>query len=174
MAKNGRKYRRYLRGSIDSALTIGTLAGNTAVGVDSNGVVNERTLVSSMVVQHSLANVTLIAEVGPLRVGVAHSDYSDAEIEAWIENTGSWNEGDKVSQEIARRKIKDIGTFEMRDGATAVEVLNNGKPIKTKLNWILLQGQTLRFWVFNEGSSAFSTTSPDYDISGHANLWPTG
>ncbi len=172
--KGRRKFRRYLRGAIDVALDIGTLAANTLVSVISGAVVNERTFISSIVATHSLSNVTPAGDRGPLSVGVAHSDYTDAQIEEWIENTGSWNEGAKVSQEIARRKIKRIGTFTQPDDPAAQVVLNDGKPIKTKLNWILLQGQTVRYWAFNEGSSAYATTAPDYDISGHANLWPSG
>ncbi len=175
MAKHtGRKFRRYLRGSLNEAVDIGTLAANTLVGVNAAAVVNERTLISSIVAKHSLSNVTPLVDQGPLRIGVAHSDYTDAEIEEWVENTGSWNEGDKVSQEIAKRKIKDIGTFDQEASADLVVVLNDGKPMKTKLNWILTQGQTIKFWAFNEGAAAFATTAPDYDISGHANLWPTG
>ncbi len=175
LAAKRRKFRRYLRGSIDSALDIGTLAANTLVSVAAAATVNERTFISSVRMMHSLANVTPQADRGPLRVGIAHSDYTDAEIEQWIENTGSWNEGDKVSQEIAKRKIKDIGVFGIdATSANVVLVLNDGKFITTKLGWILLQGQTVRFWAFNEGSQAYATTAPDYDISGHANLWPTG
>ncbi len=168
-----RKFRRYLRGSLNEQLDIGTLAANTLVGLIGSGVVNERTLISSVVALHTLANVTPGADIGPLRVGIAHSDYTDAEIEAWIENTGSWNEGNKVSQEIAKRKIKQIGVFDVPASATQIAVLNDGKPIKTKLNWILLQGQSIRIWAFNDGSAAFATTAPDYDVTGHANLWPT-
>ncbi len=50
-------------------------------------------------------------------------------------------------------------------------VLNDGKPIKTKLNWILQEGQTLAFVGYNMGSVQVQTTTPDVRILGHANLW---
>ncbi len=159
---------------MNEQLDIGTLAANTLVALAAGGTVQERTLISSLVANHSIANWTPAADVGPLRIGVAHSDYTAAEIEEWIENTESWNEGNKTQQEIARRKIRQIGVFPSPGSANAVGVLNDGKPIKTKLNWILTQGQTIDIWAFNEGSAAFATTAPDYDVVGHVNLWPTG
>ncbi len=175
MAKHkGRKYRRYLRGNIDLSVDLGTLAANTLISGDVPGSVNERTLISSVVATHTLSAVTPATDRGPCMIGVAHSDYTDAEIEAWVVNDGSWNEGNKVSQEIAKRKIRRIGILGLPNDPADTFELNDGKPVKTKLNWILLQGQTIKFWVRNEGSVAFATTDPDYDINGHANLWPRG
>ncbi len=172
--KYTRKFRRYLRGSVDEELGLGTLAAKTVVGVDFDETVNERTLVSSIIGRYSLSNVTPVALTGPVLVGIAHGDYSDAEIEAWIENTGSWNEGDKVAQEIAKRKIRRVGTFPSSPTGIPADqaVLKDGEPIKTKLNWILNQGESLKLWAYNTGSIAFATTAPVVDVQGHANLWP--
>ncbi len=175
MAKHGKRrgrFRRYLRGSLDEQLDLGVLAANTLVSGLMQGTVEERTFVSSIVATHSLSEYTVAVDDGPIRVGVAHSDYTSAEIESWIENTGSWKEGDKIAQEIGNRKIKEIGTFRAIDISAGNFTLNDGKPIKTKLGWILTTGQTLRLWAFNDGSSALATTAPDYNVNGHANLWP--
>ncbi len=134
--------------------------------------VNERTFVSSVVATYAISDWTPLAGVGPIIVGVAHGDYSSAEIEQWIENSGSWNEGDKVNQEIAKRQIRQIGVLKTPALVTLDSNLNDGKPMKTKLNWILNQGQTLDYWVYNSGDVAFATTDPDLTIVGHANLWP--
>ncbi len=150
-----------------------TLAATTLIAVPFDETVNERTLVSSIDASYSLSNFTPIADVGPIEVGVAHGDYSDAEIEEWVENTGSWNEGDMVqSKEIGQRRIRSIGMFESTTSATDGVTLNDGKPIKTKLNWILNQGQTLKLWAYNRGSANVATTVPDIHAVGHANLWP--
>ncbi len=172
--KYTRKFRKYLRGSVDEELAIATLAAKTVIGVDFDETVNERTLVSSIIGRYALSNVTPIALNGPLLVGVAHGDYTDAEIEEWIENTGSWNEGDKIGQEIAKRKIRRVGLFQTSPTSVPADtaVLNDGKPIKTKLNWILNQGESLKLWAYNTGSVAFATTAPVVDLQGHANLWP--
>ncbi len=171
--RRARKFRKYLRGVIQHELNIATLAAKTLIGSLIAGVVTEKTLVSSVVASWSLKDVTPGPGDGPLLVGLAHSDYTDAEIEAWIENNDSWNEGNKVQQEIARRKIKQVGTIMTPEGgATFSFVLNDGKPIKTKLNWILTTGQTLRVWAYNTGDSNFASTDPDMVVFGHANMWP--
>jgi len=163
---------RYIRGTVDTKFSLTTLAATTAVKQDFDNVVNERTLVSSIVATYSLENLTPAAADGPIMVGLAHSDYTVAEIEAVIEATGSWNEGDKVAQEIAKRQVRRIGVFADPQLAEQAMVLNDGKPIKTKLNWILLQGQTVAVWAYNMGSSALATTVPVLLINGHANLFP--
>jgi len=179
MAKRTPKRRRsmggYLKGNIDESLSLGTLASLTLVSDTWDETVVEKTFVSSIVAIWSLSDFTPAIGDGPILVGVAHSDYTDAEIEAVLENTGSWDQGDLVQQETARRLVRIIGKFELEAvaGSTfgGASVLNDGKPIKTKLNWTLVTGQTLRHWAYNLGSSPIATTVPLLKVSGHANLW---
>ncbi len=176
MARKSGKKRpmgRYIRGNVDEEVNLSGLAAKDVVGAVFDETVNERTFCSSIDATYSMANFTPIANAGPVIVGVAHSDYSDAEIEEWIESTGQWNEGDLVaSREISRRLIRQVGTFQSPDAATDVVVLNDGKEIHTKLGWILNQGQTLRLWAFNSGAAAIATTTPNVGVNGHVNLWP--
>ncbi len=174
--KKGRKrsFRRYLRGAVEvlgdlSALGAGVVVEFAMVG---GGSVNERTFVSSIKCSWVLSNLTEQFSDGPIVVGVAHSDYSVSEIEAWLENAGSWDEGNLVQQEIAKRKIRRVGVFETPAQALGMVSLNDGRQITTKCGWILNQGQTLHFWAWNSGSSALATTAPELAVSGHANLWP--
>ncbi len=170
--KPRRRMGRYIRGNVDEEVALTTLASKDVVGAVFDEVVNERTLVSTIVATWSLANWTPIANVGPIVVGVAHGDYNDAEIEEWIEQTGQWNEGDLVAREIGARKIRQIGTFASPESSTLSTMLADGRAIKTKLNWILLQGQTLRIWAYNSGASPVATTVPSVTCNGHVNLWP--
>ncbi len=163
---------RYIRGSVEEQVSLGTLAGQTLVSALFDNVVNERTFVSSVVATWDMTNFTLQSDDGPILVGVAHSDYTDAEIEAWIEDADSWNEGNLVRQEVAKRKIRQVGTLKGAPEPIQTSVLNDGKPIRTKCGWILLQGQTLRIWAFNLGSGSLATTVPIVQCTGHANLWP--
>ncbi len=172
--RRGRSMRNYLRGRVNETLALSTLAGTTLISDIFDDLPTERTFVASIVAVWSMINFTPAASDGPILVGLAHSDYSDAEIEAVIENTGSWDSGDKVqSREIAKRLVRSVGVFGGM-GVSADEVamtLNDGKPIKTKLNWTLAGGQGLRLWAYNLGSSALATTSPIVHLDGHANIW---
>ncbi len=173
--RSGKRMGKYIRGNVDEEVDLGTLAAKTLTGVSFDETVEERTLISSLVASWSMEDWTPTANAGPIMVGVAHNDYSNAEVESFIENTGSWKEGDLVqSREIGRRLIKIIGTFpgEGGEGAGSVQVLNEGKPIKTKLNWILTSGKTLRVWAYNLGTAAAATTDAQVHAQGHANLWP--
>ncbi len=174
MAKHPRKRRpkgRYLKGQVDEGKSLSTLAAVTLLSDTFDESVEERTRISSLVATWSLTDFTSSAASGPVVVGVAHSDYSDAEIEAYIEVTTSWKEGDLVAQEIGQRKIRKIGVF-ADDGSSALDtvVLNDGKPIHTKLNWILTTGKTLKMWAYNQGSQPLVTGSI-LQCQGHANLW---
>ena len=174
MARKPRRRRmgRYLRGSVDESIALGTLAAKTLIGANFDETVNERTLVSSVVATWTMTGFTQGSGDGPIMVGIAHSDYTDGEIEEYIENLGSWDEGSKVEQEVSKRQIRRVGVFENPATASDAAVLNDGKPIKKKLNWILNQGQTIKHWCYNMGTSALATTSPEVSTQGHVNLFP--
>lgn len=168
-----RKYRRYLRGSIDHLLSLGTLAGSDLIASDLVDAVEEPVYVSSVKAAYSLDSMTPGTDVGPILCGWAHSDYTDAEIEAWVENQGSWSAGDKVAQEIARRQCKQVGIFDIDELVAGFARINNGATFTTKLGWVLIEGATLKFWCYNMGTAALATTNPNVRAQGHANLWPT-
>lgn len=163
---------RYIPGDVDEALNLSTLAAGTLISAVFDNTVNERTLISSVDAIYSLSGYTPAAGDGPIMVGLAHSDYSDAEIQAVIDATLSWNEGDLIAQEVAKRRVRRVGIFDTPADATQTVSLNDGKKIKTKLNWIMTQQQTLRLWAMNMGSSALATTNPLVLCEGKANLWP--
>ncbi len=162
---------KYIKGSVDESLLLTTLAARTLVSAPFDETVEERTLISSLVATYAMGDFTVGSDIGPIMVGIAHSDYTAAEVEEVIEATNSWTEGDLVAQEVARRKVRIIGIFSM-PAAGADAVLNEGKPIKSKLNWILNAGDTLDLWAYNLGASPVATTVPDIHCQGHANLWP--
>ncbi len=170
--RKGGKRGKYIKGNVDELLTLTGLVANTLVGTQFDDSVNERTFISSLVASYSISNFTLGTDDGPIMVGVAHSDYSDAEIEAVIEVTGSWNEGDLIAREVGQRLVRVIGIFRATGAATETMTLQEGKMIRTKLGWILLQSQSLRLWAYNLGTSNLATTAPTIRVQGHVNLWP--
>ncbi len=177
MARHGknpkRKFRAYLKGIIDEIMGLSTLAGETLISALVSDSLDERAWLSSVKATWSLADLTLADNTGPIVVGVAHSDYTSAEIEAWIENANSWTQGDMISQEVAKRRIRQVGTFAQQvSGSGATIVLNDGKMIHTKCGWMLTTGDTVRIWAYNSGTAALATTSPEVKVNGHANLWP--
>ncbi len=174
MARRGRrKFRRYLKGRVDFELSLGTLAGNDVLSGAETNVLTESAWLSSVKCTWSLIDFSTGTQDGPLWVGVAHSDYSDAEIEAWIEEGASWDVGDVVAtREVNRRLCRQVGVFQnLSTNAAGSDALNMGRPITTKCGWMLNTGQTVRFWVYNSGSGALATGAFVH-INGHANLWP--
>ncbi len=160
----------YLDGNIDQDLGLATLAAKTGILTATN-TVSEKRRVSSVRCTYALTDWTVNANSGPIMILVAHSDYTLAEVEEWIERSGSWSMSDLVADEVRRRKIKRIGIFRIPPTAHGA-VLNDGKPIRTKLNWTLITGQGLNFVGYNLGTAALTTTSPNVNIQGKANLWP--
>ncbi len=100
--------------------------------------------------------------------GVAHSDYSAAEIEECLEAAGAIDQGDKIAMERANRLVRSIGQFQGAPGTGAGKSFNNGLPKKTKLNWYIGIGDTISAWIRN-GSGAVYTTGASLVPQG--NLW---
>lgn len=102
--------------------------------------------------------------------GVSHSDYSAAEIEECLEATAAIDIGDKVAQEQANRLVRTIGTITESGTGLAGGGLkfNQGRPMKTKLNWNIGIGDTLNAWVRN-GSGVVYTTGAQLAVQG--DLW---
>jgi len=177
LAKRGRgknKFRRYLKAQVEVQADLSTLAGKVAIAFTGLGspVVQEQTWVSSVKATWSLSNLTEAFSAGPIVVGVAHSDYTSAEIEAWLENQGSWSQGDLVAQEVAKRKIRQVGVFGTPAQALGIVDLNDGRNITTKCGWMLTTGQSIKYWAYNSGATALATTAAELIVKGHANLWP--
>ncbi len=171
--RGGGRFRRYIRGNVDESQQLTTLAANTAVKQAITDTVDDTTFVSSLDLIWSLSGVTPVDGAGPILVGIAHSDYTLAEIEEWIELSTGWSQADLRSKEISQRKIRRVGSFSTADAdPNSTQVLNDGKPIKTIAKWVLAEGQTVALWYYNQGSQAFATTTPECGTQGHANLWP--
>ncbi len=166
MAKRAaRTGRKWIKGTVLEALALATLSGSTLI-TSKMDTVAERSYIASIWAQYAMRGHT-VGE-GPIRFGVAHGDYADAEIEAYLEATLSWNESDQVAQEVANRKIREIGTF---SGLDTEEVFNDGRMKKTKLGWILNAGQTLSLWAYNASGAAL-TTGTVVSAAGHVWLQP--
>jgi len=146
-------------------ISLGAAAENVVVSADLADTLDEEAFLISEKSTWALSGNT--PGEGPIDVGVAHSDYSDAEIEEWLENQGSWDRGDMIAREVNRRKIRLVGTFAADEDE---EVLNDGKPIKTTCKWGLVTGQTLKLWAYNRHGTR--TTGAVVKVEGEAYFRP--
>ncbi len=140
----GRKYKGYRKLPFTVTTAGGTVAADDVTSQVLTEILTEERRVLS--VESTYAMRGLAAGDGPADYGVAHSDYTAAEIEECLEAANAWDEGDKVAQEQANRLVRQIGIFTEEETA-----LNDGQPIKTRLNWRLATGDTLQFWIRNRG-----------------------
>ena len=146
MPRKGRNI-RYLQTTL--SITVGALAAGDVVKADQGNTVDDRVYALWAKGVWSLQGNT--AGDGPLMVGFAHSDYSDAEIEEALEAGGSWSQGDKVAQEQARRKVRRAGSF---DGVAAQEKLGDGTEMFRKLGFYIEDAKTIAGWARNTDADA--------------------
>ncbi len=132
-----------------------TLASVTLLGVEMTPTGDNEYRLLSLKGLWALRDLT--AGEGPIIFGVAHGDYSDTEIEQCIENEAGLNRSDMVvTREISRRLVRRIGIF---SGVAGEEVLNDGKPVHTRLNWPMAEGTTLKMWAYNQSGGSLTTGS---------------
>ncbi len=91
---------------------------------------------------------------GPLQIGLAHGDYTVAEIKEWLDVDLS-NPANLIAREQGGRKCRRTGFFQQGLGA-AGEVLNDGKMIRTRLKFLMNDGVSLDFWVHNQSGASLS------------------
>ncbi len=103
---------------------------------------------------------------GPIMVGYAHNDYTVGEIKGALEAEAAMATGDKVANEQANRLVRLVGIF---PGADGDEVLNDGRPITTKLNWAIPLGGNVATFIYNRSGGTL-TTGMVTTISGKARI----
>ncbi len=136
--------------AIAESLPLLTLASLDVLGETLAATVDKPTRAMSVDCLFALNGMTALE--GPVDVGLAHSDYTDAEIEECLEAIGSWSSDDKVANERANRFVRRVGQLDAEH-----DELNDGKPVRVRLNWALASGSTLRYWARNVGSAALTT-----------------
>ncbi len=154
---------------ITPAVAIGALASLAVV--KSTGTSAAANTLRFISIDMSWSITDLAANVDDaFQFGVAHSDYTAAEIEECLEATLSMDVGDKISQERANRLVREIGTISPTGGTILGSgiAFNDGKPVKTRLNWLMAIGDTLDVWVRNGSGTVYTTGTI---LSGTGTLW---
>ncbi len=139
---------------IDGSLALATLANNDVLSGNIVAVATEEFRWLSLKGIWSIRGQT--AGDGPIVFGVAHSDYTDAEIEECLEQGSGLTKGDKIAQEQENRLVRRIGVF---NGAVADESVFDGREKTVRLNWAMATGQTLKIFAFNKSGAGLQTGS---------------
>ncbi len=154
MARKPRRRRQFnlRKVKFSPSLALSTLGSVTALVANYFGAADGAYRIMSISATYSMEDH--VGAEGPILVGVSHGDYTVTEIKEFIESGSSISVGDKIQSERANRLIRHIGTF---SGISNAETLNDGRPIKTKLNWLIPIGKTLNVWYYNDSINALST-----------------
>lgn len=152
LAKRSKKRRYSLRRvRISPELLLSTLATDNVLSVAVTAVAVNAYRAMSIKAAYSLA---LLADgEGPITVVIAHSDYDNTEIGECLASQASIDRGNKIANEQANRLVRVIGSFT----ETGESSLNDGKPIKTRLNWYIGTGDSLQLFYKNEGNGTLTT-----------------
>ncbi len=90
--------------------------------------------------------------------GVAHGDYTAAEIEECLEAQAAIDRGDKIALEQSNRLVRQIGSIQSaNDGVTSSTVFADGRKVSTKLNWYMATGDKLKGWIRNNSGVVWTT-----------------
>lgn len=135
---------------VSATITLATLADVTVLAQALTGLTQEVNLISCDLTW-SLTNAT--GGEGPLIVGLSHGIYTVAQILEFIQASPT-NKSDLIAMERAKRKIRQVGNFVVN---ASDEVMNDSKPIRTKLRFDLDEGAELDAWVFNRSGATLTT-----------------
>ncbi len=117
-----------------------------------------------MSIDGSWSLTDLTANDGPILVGYAHSDYTVTEIKECIEANAAIDQGNLIAREQSNRLVRIVGSLnEVR------ESLNEGEPIKTKLNWFIGNGDSVVMFAYNESPDTALTDGALLTMSG--DMW---
>ncbi len=143
----------------DEQVALATLADDTVLS-DPLFTFGEDMFLISVDAIWQLRNLT--AGEGPIIVGWSHGDLSVAEILEALE-ANLTDPDDIIAKERSRRPVRKAGAF---DGLGGDLVLNDGKPIRTKLRFSVGDAHALRFWALNRSATTNLTTGSVLRVSG--------
>ncbi len=144
--KGGSGFRRGFRTYpvFGATVSVASLVNLDAVSAQASGTFTTNKFLISADFAWNIQNKT--DNEGPIIVGLAHGDYTAAEIEEWVEATASTDDADMIANERRKRKIRWVGSFA---GENTEEALNDGVPIHTKLGWVQQEETFLTLWAYN-------------------------
>ncbi len=158
MPKKASKRRKFnlRRVRVAASIGLGALASLDVV----NGVIVPASTNTYRLVSAKLAfNISDIAAAidDGAEVGIAHGDYTAQEIEDCLEAQTAIDIGNLVEQELADRRVRSLGyAVKKAQGTDDSASLNDGQPIKIRLNWLIGIGDTFNVWVRNGSDTVWT------------------
>ncbi len=109
-------------------------------------------------IQMSLVGWSQSEETGPLMIGMAPNQYTNIEIEEWIEENGPSSPRDDTPMERSRRRIWILGMFVPERGIDGQQsILKMSKVLKPQ--WTFTVGSSpggWNYWFYNWSGSAMN------------------
>ncbi len=135
----------------NTSLALSTLSNGAVLSVDIfGGNFTEDFYAISVDMVASIRAAT--AGEGPIGIGFAHSDYSDAQIAEALAPV-LLGPGNKIEQERARRAVRRHG---MLPGLLTEETMGDGLPKRTTLKFLVSSGKALSVWGENQSGAALA------------------
>ena len=167
MARHPKRNFNLRKVRVTTVISVGALAAGDVTEVALTDVTTSSIRIMSVDFAYSLANLGAAIDDSQ-EFGLAHGDYTATEIEECLEANESINRNDKIADEKANRIVRTIGIMTGDGIAGAGLSFNDGRPMKTKLNWAIDTGLALSFWIRN-GSGSVYTTGAQIAVVG--NMW---
>ncbi len=158
MAKKSQRRFNLRKVRIAASIGVGALAAGDVTSGAMTATSANKYRVTSVKASYSLTDRGAAIDDGQ-QFGIAHSDYSAAEIEECLEATASVDIGDKIAQERSNRLVREIGTITAVGSSAGGGGgnFNDGRPVKTKLNWVIGIGDTLVLYIRNSSGVVYTT-----------------
>ncbi len=137
--------------NVDNGIALSTLAAGVAIAADLTTLGVAKFTVISADLMWTIKGLT--AGEGPITVGIANGDLTVSNIGETLDANPT-NKSDIIARERARRPVRRAGVFH---GLSSEEVLNDGKPIRTKLRTTLDTGVELTMFARNQTGSTLTT-----------------
>ncbi len=133
------------------------VAGGVVAGSITDAVTSPLRIVSARLT-YNMSDVPQVSDDGH-EFGLAHGDYTAAEVKECLDASGGINKNDKIAMERTNRLVRTIGTMAGQQSVDGGRSYNQGEPEKTKLNWYVGVGETLAIWIRNSSDTTWASGS---------------
>ncbi len=147
----GRKDIAFAAISVTENLAVGALVNNTAIFGALIAALGDDFYAISADLMWTMVDGT--GGQGPVEVGVAHGDYTIAEVKEYLDVDMS-DPGNLIAKEQNRRLIRRAGIFNVLSGA---ESLFDGQAKRLPLKFVINEGSPFNMWLMNRSGGTLTT-----------------